>query len=168
MTRSQNGWPVLRWEETRQWRINERAPRLRLEDGPGGFVLAHWALWFADNVERLQQPTLDDWGWADRLVRGSLTAVSNHASGTALDLNAQQHPLGSRETFTDDQEWRLVRRLRCRYGGVIRWGGAYEGRVDEMHFELVAGRPEVRALARRLRDTDRGQRILSRNPGVSL
>lgn len=168
MTRSQNGWPVLQHEQTHQWRINDTAPRLRLEAGPGGFILAHWALWFADNIERLRAPVLDDWGWADRTIRGSLTTISNHASGTAVDLNAQAHPLGARDTFTDDQEWRLVRRLRCRYGGSIRWGGHYERRADEMHFELDCSRPEARALARRLRDSDRGRRILARNSGVSL
>ena len=25
------------------------------------------------------------------------------------------------------------------YGGVVRWGGDFRGRADEMHFELCAG-----------------------------
>jgi HK97 family phage portal protein len=37
--------------------------------------------------------TADDWGYAERPIRGS-TVVSNHASGTAIDLNATCWTLG--------------------------------------------------------------------------
>lgn len=140
----------------------------RLADGAAGFVLSHWAMWFSECVERIQGDTWDDWGYAIRPIRGGGITLSNHASGTALDINAQAHPLGSRHTFTDEQEWRLLRRLRGRYGGLIRWGGSYSGRADEMHFELVGDRTEVRALAGVLRDSDRGRRVRSLNAGVTL
>lgn len=168
MTTSQNGWPVLSWEATHQWKINELAPLLRLQRGHGGFVLAHFALWFAEEVERLRAPVLDDWGWADRTIRGSITTVSNHASGTAMDLNAQAHPLGVRDSFTNGQELRITARLRRKYGGAIRWGGSYTNRPDEMHFELDCDRAEARALSRRLLGTDRGQRVRRLNIGVPL
>jgi hypothetical protein len=168
MATSQNGWPVLKPEQTHQWQINRHAPLLRLERGAGGFVLAHFALWFGENIERIRGDTLDDWGWAVRPIRGTTRTVSNHASGTAMDINALSHPLASRDTFTNEQAWRMLRRLRGRYGGAIRWGGQYEHRADEMHFELACDRAGARALARLLAVTERGQRVRRLNAGVPL
>jgi hypothetical protein len=78
---------------------------------------------------------LDDWGYAYRAIRGQEDAgnLSNHASGTAVDLNATKHPLGKRNTFTDEQEVK-IRALAAKYG--CRWGGDYKNRADEMHFEI--------------------------------
>jgi hypothetical protein len=167
MTRSQNGWPVLLPAETQVWSINDGPVHFRLAKGDAGFVLAHFALWFAEEVERIQGDTWDDWGYAVRPIRGVADVVSNHASGTALDINAQAHPLGVRHTFTDRQVWDLTQRLRRRYGGLIRWGGTYQRRADEMHFEIAGTRPEVRALRRLLLCTDRGRRVRSVNGGAT-
>lgn len=86
-------------------------------------------------VEKLEGKTLDDWGYAYRAIRGQEDAgnLSNHASGTAVDLNASKHPLGKRATFTDEQEI-TIRALTAKYG--LRWGGDYKNRADEMHFEI--------------------------------
>ena len=167
MTRSQNGWPVLLPEECRVWNINQGPVHFRLHPGGAGFVLAHFALWYAENVERIAGDSWDDWGHAVRTIRNSSDVVSNHASGTAIDINAQAHPLGRRHTLTDQQEWLLLRRLRGRYARLIRWGGQYQHRADEMHYELVGDRREVRALARVLWSTDRGRRIRAVNGGVT-
>ena len=43
----------------------------------------------------------DDWGYAYRAIRGA-TSISNHASATAVDLNATRHPLGQVGTFTPE------------------------------------------------------------------
>lgn len=132
-----------------------------------GFVLAHWALWYSECVEALEGPVLDDWGWADRHVRGSTTTISNHASGTAIDLNALAHALGRRCTLTTGQSRRVRTRLEQHYGGVIFWGGDYTHRADEMHYEIDAPRPEVAALARRLGGTVRGRRLRDANKDVT-
>lgn len=86
-------------------------------------------------VEKLEGKTLDDWGYAYRAIRGQEDAgnLSNHASGTAVDLNATKHPLGKRNTFTDEQEIK-IQALAAKYG--LRWGGDYKNRADEMHFEI--------------------------------
>lgn len=76
------------------------------------------------------------WGWADRAIRGS-SVVSNHASGTAIDLNAPKHPLGASGTFTSKQV-RAIRAILKDFPEV-RWGGDYTGRKDEMHFEIRKG-----------------------------
>jgi len=92
------------------------------------------------------------WGWAYRAIRGQTSGYSNHASGTAIDLNAPAHPLGRRGTFTAAQV-AAIRRILADLGGVVRWGGDYVNRADEMHFEINASAAQVAAVARRLRQS---------------
>jgi hypothetical protein len=169
MPTSQNGWPVLTPAQTYLWHLpTKREVHFRLEAGWAGFLLSHLALWFAEEIERVHGGTWDDWGYAVRTIRGESTTYSNHASGTAVDINAQAHPLGVRNTFTTRQERLLLGRLRGRYDDTIRWGGTYSGRPDEMHFEVAADRAAVRALGLRLDSTARGARVRASNPGVTL
>lgn len=163
MVTSQNGWAPLSSDSPKlhTWQIGDTA--LRLRNGSAGFLLAHLALWFDERVEDLDGRILDDWGYAFRPIRGYV-ALSNHASGTAMDLNATQHVLGAEDTFTDEEERRISRRLRL-YGGCIRWGGDYRGRKDEMHFEINRDLKACERRARALLTTPRGKTILSANPG---
>jgi len=73
-------------------------------------------------------------GHAYREISGS-TTLSNHASGTAIDLNAPRHPLGASGTFSSTQVSR-IRSILTYCDGVVRWGGDYATRKDEMHFEI--------------------------------
>lgn len=76
------------------------------------------------------------WGWAYRPIRGR-TTLSNHASGTAIDLNAPAHPLGRRNTFTRAQQaaiWTILGDLQH----IVVWGGPWT-RPDDMHFEVASG-----------------------------
>jgi hypothetical protein len=137
---------------------------LPLVKGAAGFVLAHTALWYHEEVESLTtQPQHDEWGWAPRPIRGSST-ISNHASGTAMDLNATLHPLGvaTLNTFTLRQVQEIHHRLE--WLGVLRWGGDYQNRPDAMHWEIDAPRWRVVARATRLRLTKRGRRLSKVNP----
>lgn len=167
MPRSANGWPVLSHSATRTWTLPGVGTRLRLEPGAGGFVLAHWALWYAESIEPLSGRLLDDWGWAYRPIRGRTSGFSNHASGTAVDLNATAHALGRRHTLSTGQIVRIRTRLRDRYDSEIFWGGDFARRADEMHYELACDRAAARALADRLLGTVRGRRIGSANPGAT-
>src|SRR5690606_1236851 len=89
------------------------------------------------------------WGWAYRPIRGA-TRLSNHASGTAIDLNAPAHPLGKVDTFSKEQV-KTIRSILADLDGVVRWGGDYSGRKDEMHFEIVGSIAKADALAVKLR-----------------
>jgi hypothetical protein len=164
---SQNGWRGLptRSPLLHTWVIPGQSgtTKIRLRNGSAGFLLAHLALWFDDLVEDLTEPVLDDWGYAYRPVRGYVNNLSNHASGTAIDLNATDHPLGKVGTFTT-AETRAIRRRLAFYGGAIKWGD-YRGRRDEMHFEINAPLQAVEHQARRLLDSPRGARLLKHNPG---
>lgn len=177
MPLSQNGWTVVDSTGLRVFKLPGRAPRsvlrykngqelvIPLRRGVVGMILCHMALYFHEEVESLTtQLQHDEWGWAPRPIRGSST-ISNHASGTAMDLNATLHPLGvpTRNTFTPAQIARIHRRLRM-YRGCLRWGGDYVNRPDAMHFEIDAGRAKCVALAAFLRMTPRGRRIRKVNP----
>ena len=165
---SQNGWPALEPTDPtlHTWVIpaDNGTFKLRLRQGSAGFLLAHYALWHSETVEDVTGRIADDWGYANRLIRGSLSEVSNHGSGTAVDLNAAAHTLGAVDTYTDHQERLIHDRLRWMCG-VIRWGGDYVHRKDEMHFEIVQGLAACERLARDLADSRRGLKILHANPG---
>ena len=73
--------------------------------------------------------------------------LSNHSSGTAIDLNATKHPLGAAGTFTPLQV-SLIQALCKKYG--LRAGLDYKGRKDEMHFEISLDEAKVAALIGKL------------------
>ena len=149
MRTSQNGWPASKDPEEIQI-VSKRVPgtglKLRVA-APVAPLLIAFARDFHKEIERINEGQLDDWGYAYRDIRGAST-LSNHASGTAIDLNATQHPLGAENTFTDEQA-RTIRRLCRKYG--LRWGGDYRNRKDEMHFEIAMNAAQVANLIRTLR-----------------
>ncbi len=89
------------------------------------------------------------WGYALRPVRGRTDGYSNHASGTAGDINAPLHPLGVR-TLSHDQLARL-RKISNALGDVVRFGAFYTDRKDEMHWEIVASDDAVAEVAAKIR-----------------
>lgn len=151
MTTSQNGWPANNIGLTRIWEIPGTMRTVRLQNGDGGWMLVDFAAWFDKFIEDIENGELDDWGYAERPVRGG-TDLSNHASGTALDLNATKHPLGVVGTFTIAKQ-AMIRVQLLRYKGCIRWGADYSGRKDEMHFEINRNMSTVSEVADELRNT---------------
>jgi hypothetical protein len=169
LSTSQNGWPALDATSTDlyTWVIPSRSgiTKLRLRNGSAGFILAYVALRLSETIVPLVGKVLDDWGYAYRPVRGYTTTLSNHSSGTAMDLNASRHPLGRVGTWTAANTVKIraligMRMLR----GSVRWGGDYEHRKDEMHFEINCDLKTAEAVARRLMRTTRGKRLLAANP----
>lgn len=102
---------------------------------------------FHNEVESLKWP--GNWGYAERPIRGSSTTLSNHASGTAWDANAPQHPLGKSGTFSASQV-KAIKRILSDFDGVLRWGGNYNNRKDEMHFEIDKNEAACEALAKKI------------------
>jgi len=103
-------------------------------------ILVSFAKEFHELVEPIDQGQLDDWGFAFRMTRGSDRVLSNHSSGTAIDLNAIKHPLGKSNTFNKDQR-NIINLLITKYG--LAWGGNYKKRKDDMHFEIALNQNEV-------------------------
>ena len=145
MASSQNGWPAS--DEPRTIGVESfTIPGTKLKIRCSKKVaplLINFCAEFNEKVEPLEGGTLDDWGYAYRAIRGQEDAgnLSNHASGTAVDLNSRKHPLGKRNTFTDEQE-KTIRSLAKKYG--LRWGGDYKNRADEMHFEITLSPLQVK------------------------
>ncbi|VTR75847.1 hypothetical protein CHMI_00600 [Cellulomonas hominis] len=174
-TTTQNCWPAI--TEGTDPRL-EVSPWVtgRLLAGDVRTVLDHVAARFDAEVEPVDVDS--SWGWAYRSVRGEGGSdgadgadgtdgtdgegadgsaevaggaeLSNHASGTSIDLNATEHPLGATGTFTDDQV-AAVRAILAEVAPVVAWGGDFGGRADEMHFEIVGDAEAVAEVARRLR-----------------
>lgn len=151
---SQNGYPVDPPRSSRT--VPGTGVRLNVANGDAGDVLMHVADEFNRRVENVDQTgpsgEPDDWGYAHRNIRGSSTSISNHASATAIDLNADSHPRGDANTFTPAQV-NEIHNIVNETGGVVRWGGDYQhAPVDSMHFEIVGTPDQVAAYAQQLRN----------------
>jgi hypothetical protein len=132
---SQNGWPASTDPAAigvRAFTVPGSSVSLKVKAGDVSTVLLYVASRFHDEVEPLKQSTSA--GYSYRTI-GSSGVLSNHASGTAVDLNWGDHPQGRTGTFTAAQE-AVIRDILLATGGVVRWGGDYRTTVDEMHFEI--------------------------------
>ena len=110
-------------------------------------LLVGFAAEFHELIEPIDEGGLDDWGYCFRMVRGSTDNLSNHSSGTAIDLNATKHPLGKAGTFPAEKV-PMLRALAKKYS--LTWGGDYRNRKDEMHFEVAIPPSKVDAAIAKL------------------
>jgi hypothetical protein len=151
MPRSQNGWPA--YNDTSHFVIGSSEDFVFWAANDDVKVIFEDLIQrFNQRVEPISGKTLDDWSWADRNVRDSDTVISNHASATAIDLNATKHPRGKVETFSQHQV-SAIHAIVAGYHGVIRWGGDYvSAQVDAMHFEINANASNVKLVADELRN----------------
>lgn len=77
------------------------------------------------------------WGGAfvPRMIRGSKTTLSNHAFGTAFDINAAWNGLG-RTPAAASQEGSVLELVEIAHKHGFYWGGNFS-RKDGMHFEVA-------------------------------
>lgn len=143
MATSQNGWPVYTSAPSGrcEWITGRVAP------GDVETVFDYLGERFNSEVEKITVG--HSWGWANRAIRGS-SSTSNHASATAIDLNAPAHPLGKSGTFSSAQRSK-IHAILSDLGGAIRWGGDYSGRKDEMHFEVNTSKANLAKVAASIR-----------------
>lgn len=97
-------------------------------------LLTYVAAQYHLRVESLYYGTIDkdDWGYSDR-------PPSNHASATAIDVNASTNPQGVSHSHTYVQEL-AIRAILKECSSQIRWGRDYvHAPPDPMHFELAPG-----------------------------
>jgi len=86
--------------------------------------------------------TDDEWGYASRPIRGS-RRPSNHSWGLAVDLNAQDWPMG--QSRNNPPQWLVD--IMATHG--FSWGGKWS-RPDPMHFEWMGTPSDADKLARAL------------------
>lgn len=135
MGTSVNKWPA----SPNPAEVGIRAFTVNLTAGPktiqladaAGPALVAMVEWWDKNIEPVTQ--LGSYNY--REIRGyeGTGKVSNHGSGTAVDINWDKHPLGARGTVPADK----LAGLRARAAALqLRWGGDYSGRADEHHIEV--------------------------------
>lgn len=145
---SQNGWPVVDKAACDQGPYQGiRFPNGILAGDVA--VIARWQLRrYVTDVEPLHGGQC--WGWYVKKIEGTST-ISNHASATAWDCNAQLHPMGlpARHSMSAAQVT-ACRAIVRDAGGVLRWGGDYTGRPDPMHWEINADQVAAHRLATKI------------------
>ena len=145
MLTSYNGWPASKDQAeigVKPFPIKGTAIKIRCAKDAGP-LLAAFAAEFHALIEPIDEGKLDDWAYAFRMVRGTTDKLSNHSSGTAIDLNATRHALGKVGTFPAEKV-PMIRALAKKYG--LKWGGDYVNRKDEMHFEVEVSAAKAKAL----------------------
>jgi hypothetical protein len=93
---------------------------------------------FADWETREVLPFVKTWGgsFVPRFIRGSRTTLSNHAYGTAFDINVPWNMLGHMPARVGEAGTvRPLVRTAEEHG--FFWGGRYASRKDGMHFEVM-------------------------------
>jgi hypothetical protein len=139
---SPNGWPASEDRKAigiQSFAIPGTSIKIACAKDVSSILIAFCAE-FHKLVEPIHQGAIDDWGYAFRMTRGSDKVLSNHSSGTAVDLNATKHSLGKSNTFTKEQT-NTIQLLIVKYG--LAWGGNYKKRKDEMHFEIAITKAQV-------------------------
>lgn len=160
--RSSNGWTASDRSVIASYSLP--GGRVALRKGDVSVILLWCANRWHETVEPLRWPGV--WGFADRMVRGSDTTISDHASGTAIDINAPAHPLGVpvAKTFTPRQV-RAIYAILEYCEDVVGWGGDYRKRPDGMHLFIRDNAAEVRRIADKIRaQTERAQ---ARQPALA-
>jgi hypothetical protein len=148
MQTSYNGWRASKDQAEigiKSYKVEGTSLKLRCATKVEPLLL-NFAKDFNELIEPLEGGALDDWGYCYRDVRGVPGKLSNHSSGTAIDLNATLHPLGKVGTF-EASKVPMIRALAKKYG--LTWGGDWT-RKDEMHFEIALSPEKVTALITKL------------------
>jgi len=115
-------------------RINNGRTSVRFHKLAAKQLRGVWAAW----EEAGLLPKVLSWqgSYVPRFIRGSRTTLSNHAFGTAFDINSSWNGLGVCPPFVGQEG--CVRELvgiANQFG--FYWGGHFPKRADGMHFEVA-------------------------------
>lgn len=161
MLASINGWPVPPRKLT-TFKIPGTKRKVTLDAVAGPLLVALAADYHA-TVRPIDVGPVDDGGYVDRDAMGAPGRKSNHASGTAIDLNwTEEGAQGSswgKKFFAQAKARAAVAALKRRYGACVAWGGDWRAR-DYMHWEIKPGcsPTDVLALRYKLGIDDKGVR----------
>ena len=99
-------------------------------------LVALWNAWEREGVMKCLETY--DGDFVPRFIRGGAArkALSNHAFGTAFDINADTNPLGTLPARVGSKGClRDMVAIAHQHG--FYWGGHFSGRRDGMHFEVA-------------------------------
>ncbi|MEW6130028.1 MAG: M15 family metallopeptidase [Acidobacteriota bacterium] len=93
-----------------------------------------WAAWETANL--LDRVLSWEGSFVPRFQRGSVTTLSNHAFGSAFDINAAFNSLGAVPKLVGEKgSVRELVQIANAHG--FYWGGHFKNRKDGMHFEVA-------------------------------
>jgi hypothetical protein len=147
MAESYNGWPASSNKSEIGVVQSEWFPG-GAKEGDVTTVLRYVAEQLNARVEPIVGGTC--WGYSYRANANNPNSLSCHASGTAIDWNAPQHPNGAYGTFTDAQVGEIYAILN-EVEGAIHWlNGDDGGTADQMHFEVCVDANTLAGVAARI------------------
>jgi hypothetical protein len=114
--------------------INSGTSKVRFHKKGATQLQKLWSDW--DDAKLLPLVLTYHGTFVPRFVRGSRTVLSNHAFGTAFDINMSWNRLGVMPALIGNQG--AVRELvEIANNNGFYWGGHFLKRPDGMHFELA-------------------------------
>lgn len=145
MAVSRNDWDVIDSGSSDRL-VNLQWITGKVRKGDAYIILNELGRRFNSEVEPIIKA--HSWGYAKRDVRGVSGIISEHATGTAVDFNAPNHPIGKKNTFVASKRAK-IRQIVKDMDGAVRWGGEWS-RPDDMHFELIGGAAKIKQVATKL------------------
>lgn len=148
--KTENGWDQISSDMLDKSNIPGTIAPMETRKGDVTTILKGWCLWYDRNVQDIEfnySGGRDDWGWS------ATNSVwnSNHLSGTAVDINATQWPMGSYRM----PQWMVdkIREGLRLFEGTVFWGRDWGGAsTDEMHFQIQGNAQQIAPFAQKLRD----------------
>ncbi|MEO1193440.1 MAG: M15 family metallopeptidase [Pseudomonadota bacterium] len=106
---------------------------IRLHKKAAEQIVACWQAW--EDAGLIHLVLTYAGSWVPRFIRGSRRTLSNHAFGTAFDINAAWNGLGKQPAVVGRKgSVRLLVPIAHQHG--LYWGGHFS-RKDGMHFEVA-------------------------------
>lgn len=156
MQTSYNGWLA---SPTMKTRVIEpvKGVKLRIADNDNvEAVFMYLVINYHRRVDKVTGLVVDDWGYNFRPNVNDPSELSCHASGTAIDLDALEHPnnVATLKTFTVKQIFEVHDILR-ELLGTVNWGGDFHHTIDGMHFEIAVSPGQLRNIGQLIRKLDK-------------
>lgn len=135
--KSSNGWPASAVQSEIEISMFTIVPgirpvRLRCAKAVAPLLVGALKEWHK-SVEKLEPGEVQ--GYAYRDVRGGSGTLSNHASGTAVDIWPSRHPQGDADGNLTKEQQDAILAICKKYG--LRSGGTYKtAKPDWMHIEI--------------------------------
>lgn len=130
---TKNGWQVDPNPPLSTWAWPGGMGTATTRAGDATTVLQCLAYFYNQQVQAIKEPVLDDWSYNKRIITGG-SYWSEHAGGTALDINATDHPYKTtaEQNFSAAQI-KAAEGILGYFEGAVEWLRGW----DPMHWQLA-------------------------------